>query len=73
MTGNKAGGGRVEKEPEKSYLDSGQHPKDKREEVGRLRLRVRKLQSHGYCTDCTGQGGKKIHYLIKQVIVPPIS
>lgn len=34
MTGNKAGGGKVEKMTEKSYLHSGQHPKDKGEEEG---------------------------------------
>lgn len=51
MTGNKAGGGKVEKMPEKSYLHSGQHPKDRR--GGWLGRRVRKEQSHGYCTDCT--------------------
>lgn len=51
MTGNKAEGGKVEKMPEKSYLHSDQHPKDRR--GGWLGRRVRKLQSHGYCTDCT--------------------
>lgn len=34
MTGNKAGYGKVEKMPEKSYLHSGQQPKDKGEEEG---------------------------------------
>lgn len=52
MTGNKAEGERVEKVTE-NHTDTGQHPKDKREGGAELGLRVRKLQSHGYCTHCT--------------------